>query len=233
MSYYGGGMGMQGGGKQQMLSVCSSILLLCAVAGGAYMMMNKTATKTFAVNTNTNTNNTNSPVLTSSNQMSSSGSVGRGLDGQYNITYGNMSLSVNPKDCATNNVWFANTMESSPFEWNLRTVPGTEDVYTIRSEDRAFDKGCDAAYLEAPASCTGPMVLARPTGNSDNQFWKVIPSTTAGGNTTYELMSVSCSNKRWPSYMISSGTLSGVTNSAKLAARDGSSYTLRKTGLVS
>jgi hypothetical protein len=130
---------------------------------------------------------------------------------------------VDPKDCATTNVWFDDAKEATLTAWNIETVPGFEDVYFIRSEERMFDKACDKSYLSAPGSCTGPSMMDRPN-NSAEQMWKLIPSRDGG----YEIQSVACDRKRWPSFMLSSGKVGGLTNTPRLAARDGSAYILRR-----
>jgi hypothetical protein len=235
MSYYGGGMapGAPGGGSSQMMSISMSVVLLCAAGVGAYLMLSKPKTpdqqqallqqqqqqqQAAAVT---------APMAVTTLQnvaASAPGSVGRNMAGRYQITYGGMSLVVDPKDCQTKNVWFSDTTGGTKHEWNLKLVPGFEDVYYISSEERAFDKGCDTAYLEAPSSCTGPASLNRPA-TTDLQYWRLVPSTGGG----YELQNVSCANKRWPSFMISSGNQGGPTNTARLASRTGSPYLFRKT----
>ena len=151
--------------------------------------------------------------------------VARGMDGRWNITYGGLTLGVDTKDCTTSNVWFDDTTGENKQQWNLRAVPGREDVYQIHSEERLFDKGCEHAYLTAPASCTGPATLDKPQF-ADRQWWQLVPNTVTGG---YEVRNVSCANKRWPSYMISSGAQGGVGNTARLASRAGAPYVLRRT----
>ena len=214
--------------------------MLCAVSAGALFLLNSNS-GTKKTENQTSTQSINASLLAQQPQAPApllaqgppgvqfagtvatpQGSVARGLDGRYKVTYGGMSLSVDPKDCKTNNVWFSDA-SGIKLEWNLKTVPGYEDVYTLRSEERTFDKGCDAAYLEAPSSCSGPAYLTRPA-STDLQHWQLIPSTGGG----YEIRNVACSNKRWPSYMISSGNQGGVTNTARLADRGGSPYVLRK-----
>lgn len=151
--------------------------------------------------------------------------VARGLDGRFAITYGSLGLRVDPKACSNGNVWFDDAKEASLTAWNLKTVPGYEDVYYIRSEERMFDKACDRAYLTSPSSCTGTLSMERPKDSVD-QLWKLLPSTDGG----YEFQSVACDRKRWPSFVISSGKTGGITNTARLAARDGSAYVLRRQG---
>jgi hypothetical protein len=233
MSYYGGGMGMGGGGgSQQMVSMSSSLMLLSAMAAGALLYLNsqkkepttpaEKQLQSPALQQQQQMAAAANPVALNTNVASSPGSVARGLDGRYTVKYGAMSLTVDPKDCKTNNVWFSEG-NGIKMEWNLKTVPGYEDVYTLRSEERGFNKGCDMAYLQAPSSCNGPATLARPA-STDLQNWQLVPSTNGG----YEIRNVSCSNKRWPSYMISSGNQGDITNTARLADRAGSPYTLRK-----
>lgn len=237
MSYYGGGMVPGGGGgSSQMLSVSMSLILVCAAGAGAFMLLRKpgsTASTPQAMQAMQAMQATQplqgTQSLTASGgagnvAVSTPGSVGRGMAGRYQVTYGGMSLVVDPKDCQTKDVWFSDTTGGTKHEWNLKLVPGFEDVYYISSEERAFDKGCDTAYLEAPSSCAGPAYLARPS-NTDLQFWRLVPSTGGG----FELQNVSCANKRWPSYMISSGNQGGAANTARLAARTGSPYLFRKT----
>lgn len=229
---------MSGGGssQQMMMSASSSMLLLCAAAAGAMFLLRGDSKKDGG--SQTTGGSVQAPVVASTSTTSSAqagpgvplagtsgmapGTVARGLDGRYKVTYGGMSLTVDPKDCKTNNVWFSDA-GGIKLEWNLKTVPGYEDVYTLRSEERTFTKGCDAAYLEAPSSCTGPAYLARPA-STDAQHWQLIPSTGGG----YEIRNVACSNKRWPSYMISSGNQGDMANTARFADRAGSPYLLRK-----
>lgn len=241
MSFYGGGMvpGAPGGGSSQMMSISMSVVLLCAVGAGAYLMLSKPKTNAADQQQQLQQQQLLTqqqqqlgagvpgavPVTTLQNVAASApGVVGRNMAGRYQITYGGMSLAVDPKDCQTKNVWFSDTTGGTKHEWNLKLVPGFEDVYYISSEERAFDKGCDTAYLEAPSSCTGPASLNRPA-TTDLQYWRLVPSTGGG----YELQNVSCANKRWPSYMISSGNQGGLTNTARLASRTGSPYLFRKT----
>ena len=234
----GGGMG--GGSSQQMMSLSSSMIMICAVAASAYLLLggNKSSPNgqlpTGQMQTPTQQQQQqqqlappsgaqNPPGVQLANTVPSSpGAVARGLDGRYLVTYGGMSLTVDPKDCKTNNVWFSD-QSGIKMEWNLKTVPGYEDVYTLRSEERGFTKGCDAAYLEAPSSCSGPAYITRPA-STEAQYWQLVPSTGGG----YELRNVACSNKRWPAYMISSGNQGDLTNTARLADRAGSPYLLRK-----
>lgn len=238
MSYYGGGMvpGAGGGGSSQMMSVSMSMVLVCAAAAGAYVLMRpKTQTQqqqqqqqqllaaAQAQAQGTAAGPQTVGAIAQNVVASTPGSVGRGMAGRYQISYGGLSLVVDPKDCQTKNVWFSDTTGGTKHEWNLKLVPGFEDVYYISSQERAFDKGCDTSYLEAPSSCTGPASLNRPA-NTDLQFWRLVPSTDGG----YELQNVSCANKRWPSYMISSGNQAGATNTARLAARTGAPYLFRK-----
>lgn len=227
-----------GGSSQQMMSLSSSCLMVCVVGVGAMLFLNGSSKdkdkggsiSTQNVNSTQNLQSAPAPSILQSppgvalagTVATPPGSVARGLDGRYKVTYGGMSLSVDPKDCKTNNVWFSDE-SGIKLEWNLKAVPGYEDVYTIRSEERTFDKGCDAAYLEAPNSCSGPAYLTRPA-STDLQHWQFAPSTGGG----YEIRNVACSNKRWPSYMISSGNQGGLTNTARLADRGGSPYLLRK-----
>ena len=212
---------------QQLVLVSLSVICLAAVAGGAVWYMNKSRSQTAsaAPTSHTSPSGPTSPLMSPLQLNSSAQSVARGLDGRYTVTYGDLGLRVNTTSCNSGNVWFDNTTEGMGHQWNLRTVPGFEDVYFIRSEDRSFDKGCDRAYLSAPSSCTGFVSLERPN-NSDRQFWQLVPSTTQNGG--FEIRSVYCGKKRWPSFMISSGTQGGVANAPRLSARDGSSYTLRR-----
>lgn len=228
MSYYGGGMVPPGGGgSSQMMSISMSLVMMCAAAAGAYVLMRPKPPSQLQQQQQQQLVATapaaTTGLMAQNVAVSAPGSVGRGMAGRYQITYGGLSLAVDPKDCQTKGVWFSDTTGGTKHEWNLKLVPGFEDVYYISSQERAFDKGCDTAYLEAPSSCTGPASLNRPA-NTDLQFWRLVPSTDGG----YELQNVSCANKRWPSFMISSGNQSGATNTARLAARTGSPYLFRK-----
>ncbi len=231
MSYYGGGMVPPGGGgSSQMMSISMSMVLLSAAAVGAYLMMKPKTTQNQQLLQQQAMQPAAVPVqnvaVTGGVQnvaTSAPGGVGRGMAGRYQITYGGLSLVVDPKDCQTKNVWFSDATGGTKHEWNLRLVPGFEDVYYISSQERAFDKGCDTAYLEAPSSCQGPASLNRPA-TTDLQYWRLVPSTDGG----FELQNVSCANKRWPSFMISSGNQGGASNTARLAARTGSPYLFRK-----
>lgn len=241
-SFYGGSMGSGSGPgsptQSQMLSFSSCLLALISVAVVGIMMTRPSS----ASNQNPNPNQNQNPPQTSQLMYASSPqppapnlvpgvasvpqpppNVARGLDGRWAITYGSLGLRVDPKECQVTNVWFDEATESSLNAWNLETVPGYEDVYFIRSEERAFDKACDRAYLTSPEACTGTLTMARPE-NTERQLWQLVPSRDGG----YEIRNVACTKKRWPSYMISSGKQGGVTNTARLAPRDGSSYVLRR-----
>jgi type II secretory pathway pseudopilin PulG len=238
MSYYGGGMmpGAGGGGSSQMMSMSMSLVLVCAAAAGAYVLMSRPKTTPQQQQLQQQQQQLQQQqqqaaaaaapqqAMIAQNVVASApGSVGRAMAGRYQITYGGLSLVVDPKDCQTKNAWFSDATGGTKHEWNLKLVPGFEDVYYISSQERAFDKGCDAAYLEAPSSCTGPASLNRPA-TTDLQYWRLVPSTDGG----FELQNVSCANKRWPSFMISSGNQGGATNTARLASRTGSPYLFRK-----
>lgn len=156
--------------------------------------------------------------------LSSSGTgVARGLDGRYQLTYGGESMTSDPRNCQTTAVWFDDVKDGSQSQWNLKTVPGYEDVYYVRNEDRFFNQGCAKAYLQAPSSCAGPAYLSEPS-NTDLQYWQLLPSIDGG----YELRNVSCNSKKWPAYVISSATQKGPTNTARLVPREGAPYTLRR-----
>lgn len=228
-------------GSSPMMSISSSLCLLVLGGAAAFMLMNNkpSVSSSRAVKESRGTPSFSSPSgaenapLAAHQSMTGGGSPGvasipqgplaKGLDGRWAITYGGLGLQVDPKDCQTTNVWFDDPGESNLTAWNLKVAPGYEDVYYIRSEERGFDKGCDRSYLTAPDSCTGPITMSKPS-SSDAQLWQAISSRDGG----YELRSVSCERKRWPSYMISSGKAGGVTNTARLSARDGSAYVLRK-----
>ena len=144
-----------------------------------------------------------------------------GLDGRYNIKLGSLSLTVDPETCDKKYPWFDESTSSDVMRWNVRTVPGYQDVYTIESEDRIFAKGCEAAFLTVSPGCGN--VTLEPPGLQDRQYWKFIPDVVKGG---YAIQSIHCYNKRRPAYIITSGTQAGLTNQPRFISSPSAIYKL-------
>jgi hypothetical protein len=150
-------------------------------------------------------------------------STGGDLDGLRRIKYGSVSM-VAPSDgkCSgKKKPYFQNTKTNDQHLWNFDPVAGKDDTYYIRSEQRMFKKGCPM-YLTAPSSCASnsQATLEKPT-YADRQYWKAVPSGDG-----YQLMSVSCQNARGFPYLVSRGATSGKSNTARMANRTGTTYTI-------
>lgn len=208
----GYGMGMNGGQSQMMSMSMSSLCLVSVVAlgGAALLMMNNNKEKP---------KETDAPVMTpvGTTGPETGGALGAGW---YNIKYGGVGMSVNPKSCGSTQVGFNNTTENDQQVWSLQPVPGRTGLYYVSSEHKQFDSGCNVKYLTAPTNCDGTPELNKPEF-ADLQYWSLVPR----GDGKFMLRNQSCADKRQSSYLSSSGVAGDMAKST-MTSREGSPYSI-------
>jgi hypothetical protein len=222
-----------GGGTNQLAIVGISLSLLSASAIAGYFLMTK---GTSSKSQNSSPVIVNQPQTDEESPTRFTSADGReinlvkplpappgqsGLDGRYSIKYGSLSLAVDASSCDKNWAWFDESASNDNMVWNIRSVPGYEGVYTIESQDRIFQKGCENAFLTVSSNC-GQVSLESP-GLKDRQYWRLIADQVKGG---YFIQSVHCYNRRQNSFMISSGVTAGTTNTPRFTQSASAAYNL-------
>ena len=210
-------MSSREGGNNTMMMVglalvcCVSVL---SVAGGAMYYLNTDKTTPAP------------PVVPTTPDDPSPTTGGGDLTGLRRIKYGKVSMVVpsNSKCGGKQKPYFENTEENDQHLWNFDPVSGQDDTYYIRSEQKMFKKGCPM-YLTAPSTCASnaEATLEKP-GYAGRQYWKAVSTGTG-----YQLMSVACQDARGFPYLVSKGASSGKKNTARMANRAGTTYTIEST----
>lgn len=205
------------GNKTMMMVGLAAVccLSVMSVAGGAMVYLNDEKSTTAPPTV---------PVVTPDDDDTSAASGD--LGGLRKIKYGKVSMVVPSSGGCGNKQkpYFENTQENDQHLWNFDPVAGKDGVYYIRSEQKMFKKACPM-YLTAPSSCaSNSEATLEKTQYADRQYWKAVPS----GN-GYQLVSVHCQNARGHPFLISKGSTSGKSNTARMANRTGSTYTIEST----
>ena len=210
-----------GAGNQQMMMMVGVLSVCCvcvvAIGAGVWFMQGKPAS-------------TPAPVINPSNVNDGTPApTGGDMAGVKTIKYGGTALVVppkakcNPANAQKYKVYLNDASESDQHQWKFIDVPGREDTYYIRSEQKNFRNGCNL-YLTSPQSCSdGNDVGLDKAGYAERQYWKLKP--TGDG---YQLVSVHCENSRGNKYLISKGVIGSgkkaTDNTMRMSSREGAIY---------